>query len=148
MIIVREFSAVARPSGFTEYDHVIQALPPNGADHPLNIGSLPRRRGRREHLLDAHRLHLLHQVCPEDPIAVAPQIAQRRLSMKGLSQLLNGPFRGPTSGDAKMQNAPPVMRQHQEHVQNLEPDGRYGWVGGGSCGRPQVPAASARQAAI
>ena len=24
-----------------------------------------------------------------------------------------------------MQNAPPVVRQHQEHVQDLEPDGRH-----------------------
>src|SRR5215469_12043165 len=115
MIIVRESSEVARQSGFTEYDHVIQALPSNGADHPLDIGSLPRRPGRREHLFDAHRLHLLHEVCPEDPIAIAQQIARRRLPGKGLSQLLNGPFGGRTSGDAKMQNAPPVMRQHQEH---------------------------------
>src|SRR5215831_12034143 len=30
MIIVREFSEVVRQAGFTEYDHVIQALPPNG----------------------------------------------------------------------------------------------------------------------
>src|SRR6516164_2545647 len=29
------------------------------------------------------------------------------------------------SGDAKMQNAPPLMRQHQQHVEDLEPDGRY-----------------------
>jgi hypothetical protein len=26
-------------------------------------------------------------------------------------------------GDTEMQNAPPVVRQHQEHVENLEPDG-------------------------
>jgi hypothetical protein len=43
MIIVREFSEVSRQSGFTEYNHVIQALPTNGADHPLDKGSLPRR---------------------------------------------------------------------------------------------------------
>jgi len=29
------------------------------------------------------------------------------------------------SGDTEMQNAPPVVRQHQEHVQDLEPDGRH-----------------------
>ena len=41
MIIVRESSQVARQTGFIEYDHVIQALSPNGADRPLDIGSLP-----------------------------------------------------------------------------------------------------------
>ena len=46
MIVVRESSQVARQAGFTECDHVIQALAPNGADGPLDIGSLPRRTGR------------------------------------------------------------------------------------------------------
>jgi hypothetical protein len=46
MIVVRESSEVAGQAGFTEHDHVIQALPPNGADRPLDIGSLPRRTGR------------------------------------------------------------------------------------------------------
>ena len=45
MIVVRESSQVARQAGFTEYDHVIQALPPNGADHPLDVSSLPGRPG-------------------------------------------------------------------------------------------------------
>ena len=71
MVIVSEFSEVARQSGFAKYDHVIQALPPNGADHPLHIGSLPGRRGRREHLFDARRLHLLHKVRLEDLIPIA-----------------------------------------------------------------------------
>jgi hypothetical protein len=79
----------------------IQALPSKGADHPLDIGSLPGRPGRREHLLDAHRLHLLHEVRSEDPIAVAQHIARRGLPREGLSQLLSGPFRGRTSVDAK-----------------------------------------------
>jgi len=29
------------------------------------------------------------------------------------------------SGDAKMQNALTIMRQHQEHIQDLEPDRRH-----------------------
>jgi hypothetical protein len=42
MIVIREFSEVAIQAGFTEHDHVIEALPANGADQPLDIGSLPR----------------------------------------------------------------------------------------------------------
>ena len=79
MIVVHESSEMAIQTGFTEYDHVIQALPPNGADHPLDVSSLPGRPGRREHLLDAHRLHLPHKVRPEDPVAIAQQIARRGL---------------------------------------------------------------------
>jgi hypothetical protein len=51
MIVVYESSQMARQVGFIEYDHVIQALPPNGADHPLHIGSLPGRPERPEYLL-------------------------------------------------------------------------------------------------
>src|SRR6516165_10648967 len=96
MVIVSEFSEVARQAGFTEYDHVIQALPANRADHPLDVGTLPGRPRRREHLFDAHRLHLLHEVCPEDAIAIAQQIARCRLPGEGFAQLLGGPFRGRT----------------------------------------------------
>src|SRR5215813_12494104 len=88
MIIVRESSEVARQAGFAEYDHVIQALPPNRA----------------------HHLHLRHKVRPEDAIAIAQQIAWCRLPGEGFAQLLGSPFRSRVSGDAKMQNAPPVVR--------------------------------------
>jgi hypothetical protein len=71
MIIVCESAQVARQAGFTAYDHVIQALSANGADHPLHVGSLPGRSRRREHLFDAHCLHLLHEVRPEDLIPIA-----------------------------------------------------------------------------
>src|SRR5258708_29382343 len=121
MIVVREVWEMARQAGFTEYDHVVEALPANGADHPLDIGSLPGRPWRREHLFDAHRLHLLHKVRSEDPIAIAQQIARRGLPGKGLPQLLSSPFCGRMSGDAKMQNAPTSMRQHQAHIQLPRP---------------------------
>src|SRR5215472_4864261 len=102
MIIVGESSEMAIQAGLAPYDHVIQALSPNGPDHPLDVGSLPGRAGRREHLFDAHRLHLLHEVRTEDPIAVAQHIARRRLPGEGLTQLLDGPFRSRTRSDAKM----------------------------------------------
>src|SRR6516162_5447546 len=104
MIIVCESSEMARQAGFVAYDHVIQALSPNGPDDALDVGSLPRRPRRREHLFDAHRLHLLHEVRPQNPIAVAQQIARRGLPGEGLTQLLYGPFCGWTCGDTKMQN--------------------------------------------
>ena len=110
MIIVCEVSEVAIQAGFTEYDHVIQALAAQRADHALDIGSLPRRPWRREHLFDAHRLHLLHKVRPEDRIAIAYQIARRGLPRESLAQLLSSPLRGRMSGDPEMQNAPPVVR--------------------------------------
>src|SRR6516162_10260546 len=125
MVIVREFSEVLRQAGFTENHHVIQALPPNGADPALDVRTLPRRSWRSQQFLNSQLFHLLGEFATEDAVAIAQQIARRAVPWKRLPQLLRGPFRGWMSGDAKMQNAPPLMRQHQQHVEDLEPDGRY-----------------------
>ena len=125
MVIVRDFSEVLRQAGFTENHHVIEALPPNGADHALDVRTLPRRSWRSQQFLNSQLFPLLGEFGTEDAVAVAQQIARRAVSRKRLPQLLRAPFRGWMSGDAKMQNAPPLMRQHHEHVEHLEPDGRY-----------------------
>ena len=61
---------VSVQAALVEYDHVIQALASNRADHTFNIGTLPRRPRDRKYLFDAHGLHLVNEVLPEDPIAV------------------------------------------------------------------------------
>src|SRR5215472_6074158 len=38
--------------------------------------------------------------------------------------MLGGPLCGRMRSNTEMQSAPPVVRQHQEHVQDLEPVGR------------------------
>ena len=110
---------------FVENDHMVQTFAANGADHPFDVRTLPRRSWRSQHFLNAQLFHLLGEFGTEDAVAVAQQIARRAVSRKRLPQLLRAPFRGWMSGDAKMQNAPPLMRQHQQHVEHLEPDGRY-----------------------
>src|SRR5215471_13306732 len=62
---------------------------------------------------------------PKIRSAIAQQIARRSLPRESLSQLLGSPLSRRMSGDAKVQNAPPVVRQHQEHVQDLEPYRRH-----------------------
>src|SRR6266481_1917373 len=86
MIVVREFSEVAIQVSFTEYDHVIQTLPANAADQPLDIGSLPRRPGRREHLFDTHGLHV---VVKEGPPSLRGRLvaAHQVLTYAGLADV-------------------------------------------------------------
>src|SRR4051794_4439310 len=43
-----------------------------------------------------------------------------------MAQLLHGPLRCGMSRDAKLENAPPVVCQHQEHVEHLKPERRHG----------------------
>ena len=58
----------------------------------------------------------------EDPIAIAQQVPWHGVPRKGFSHLLRRPLRGGMCGDGKVKNTPPLVQQHQKHVQDLEPD--------------------------
>src|SRR5881275_1123458 len=105
---------------------MIQALTANGANETLHISTLPWGAGRRKYLFDSHRLYLADKLVTKDPIAVAQQIAWRTLPRKSVPKLLHCPLSRRMSGNAKLENAAAIMRQHQENVEYLEPDGRYG----------------------
>ena len=108
-----------------EHDHMIEALAPNGTNHPLYIGSLPRRARCGQHFVDAHVSHLFSEVIAEDRIAVAQQVTRELVKGKGLPQLLSRPLRGRVGGHIEVQNATPVMGQYQKHVKDLETDGGH-----------------------
>ena len=58
-------------------------------------------------------------------IAIVQQEARCLVPRKGFAELLSGPRSRGVSRHTDVENAAPVVRQHQEHVQNLEPDGGY-----------------------
>ena len=109
-----------------QHDHAIEALAANGADHPFNIRTLPRRARRRQYLLDAHGLNLVDEALPEDLVAVAQEITRRSVPGEGFSYLLRSPFRCGMIGHAEMENASPVVGRHEEHIKDLEADRRNG----------------------
>jgi hypothetical protein len=59
-----------------EHNHMVQALPPNGTNHPLNVSSLPGGARCAQHFVDAHASHLFSEVIAEDGIAIAQQVAR------------------------------------------------------------------------
>src|SRR5437870_13723380 len=105
---------------------MIEALASNRSNHSLYIGSLPRRARCRQNLADAHVSHLFSEGIPEDSIAVAQQVAREVVKGKCLPQLLSRLLRGRMSGHIEVQNAAPVMGQHQKHVKDLETDSGHG----------------------
>ena len=105
-------------------DHVIQAFAPDRANHAFDVGALPGRAGCRQHLRHPTRRDLIHEVATEDTVPVPQQIARCRFSRKGFAELLSGPCSRGVSGHAEMKNPAAVMRQHEEHVQDLEADRR------------------------
>jgi hypothetical protein len=57
-----------------EHDHMIEAFATNGANHPLDIGSLPRRARCRQDFANAHVSHVFSEVIAKDRIAVAQEV--------------------------------------------------------------------------
>ena len=105
---------------------MIEALAPNAADHALDVGPVPRGPWRTKHLLYAHVVDLSGEVVAEDSIPISQQITWRRVPGERIAKLLCGLFRSRMSRDVEVEYSPPLMGQHQEHVQNLEADGWYG----------------------
>ena len=99
---------------------MVQALASNGTDQPLDIGSLPRGARRGQHFADAHVAHLVSEFMAENSIAVTEQVAGELVKGKGLPQLLSRPLRGRMSGHVEVNNATPIVGQHQKHVKDLE----------------------------
>ncbi len=49
-----------------EHDHMIEAFATNGANHPLDIGSLPRQAPCRQDFANAHVSHVFWKVIAKD----------------------------------------------------------------------------------
>src|SRR5215472_5851231 len=81
-----------------KHNHMIEALPPNGTNHALHVGSLPRGARRGQHFANAPVSHLFPEGIAEDGIAVPQQVARELVKGKGLPQLLSRPFRARVGG--------------------------------------------------
>ena len=75
-----------------EHDHMIEAFATNGTDHPLDVGSLPRRARCRRDFANARVSHVFSEVIAKDRIAVAQEVARELGKGKCLAQLLSGPI--------------------------------------------------------
>src|SRR6516225_1639861 len=109
-----------------KHNHMIEALPPNGTNHSLDVGSLPRGARRGQHFMGTHVSHLSSELIAEDSIAVAEEIAREMLEGKCLPQLLSRPLGGGVGGHIEVENALTVMGQNQKHVKDLKTEGGHG----------------------
>src|SRR3979490_1061441 len=105
-----------------EHDHMIEAFATNASDHPLDMGSLPRRARCRQHFANAHVSHVFSEVIAKDRITIAQEVARELGKGKCLAQLLSGPICGRVGGHIEMQDATRVMGQNQKYVKDLEAD--------------------------
>jgi hypothetical protein len=68
VIVIQVGSEDAMERAFMEHDHMVQAFPSNRTNHPLDVGSLPGRARRGQHLANAHVSHLFSEVSAEDGV--------------------------------------------------------------------------------
>ena len=97
---------------FIEDDHVIETVATSRSNKSFDEWILPRRAGRRDHFLDAHRR------CPqavERVIAIVEQISRRFVPRKGLAELLGRPRRRRMRGDGHVANTSSIVgEEHQD----------------------------------
>jgi hypothetical protein len=125
VIVIQESPYVPVQGGFVEDDHVVQTLSPDGANHLFRVRTLPWG-PHREHLLDSHRFHIPAKLAAEKAVAVSKQVWRDLVQRERLSQLLRRPFRSGVRCDIEVDDPTAVVRQHQKHVQHMEPDCRHG----------------------
>jgi hypothetical protein len=77
-------------------------------------------------LLDARRLHLVHELKAEHMVTIAQQIARCSFLGERFPELVSRPLSRRMCCDRKVNDALTLMRQHREHVKNLKANGRHG----------------------
>ncbi len=104
---------------------MVEQLAADGADHALGEGVLPGRAWCREDLGDAHALHPSSKLAPVDAVAIAKEIARRRVIGERLDDLLSGPGGSRRVRDVEVHDPPTIMLEDHEHVENSESRGRH-----------------------
>src|SRR5215470_15849142 len=107
---------------FVHRNNVIQQLPPTAFDPALRHPVLPRTLERgldRLHPERSHNSGNLHSVLP---VPVEDQKPRNRAKRKRLPQLLHHPLARRMLADVAVQDAPPVMSDHEKTVQHAKPD--------------------------
>src|SRR5262252_2116200 len=59
VIVLKITGEGSTQAGFIEHDDMVETLAPNGTNHPLDIGSLPRRARCRQNFADAQVSYLI-----------------------------------------------------------------------------------------
>ena len=108
---------------FVHSNDMIQQLPPTAFDPALRHPVLPWTLERGLDRLNPEGSHgsgNLHSVLP---VPVEDQKPRNRAKRKGLPQLLRDSLARRMLGDVAVQDAPPVMSDHEKTVQHAKPDG-------------------------
>jgi hypothetical protein len=105
-------------------DQVVEAFPPDRADHPFNEGVLPGRAWRRHDFLDPHGLDPGANQGTVDAVPVADHIARRAIPWKCFCDLLRHPCRSWVCRHAEVDDLSAFVAQNDEDHEKPERGGR------------------------
>jgi len=109
-----------------EHDHMAEQFAPAVVDPGLGDAVLPRASETGSLGLDTERLHGVDYLFIELCATIKDQVAWRRVVKERLAQLLDGISSGRTPSHVEVKNAPPVMRNDKEEMENAISERRYG----------------------
>src|SRR6478609_4143467 len=101
-------------------DHVIEALTSDGADQSFSIAVLPRRSRRCRSVANAHRSDAARKCLAIDAVPITDEIVWRAFPTTSLRELLGNPFGSRMRSDTEPQNAPSIVSQDEQPVQQPE----------------------------
>jgi hypothetical protein len=104
---------------------MVQTLAPDRTDEPFREGILPRAPGGSEDLPDLHALHTLPKGVAVDRVSIAEEAGWRGVVRERLDDLLGGPGRGGMLGHVEVQDAPPMVGEHDQDEEHAPVSGGH-----------------------
>ncbi len=111
---------------FPQNDHMVQAVAPDGSDHPFHIGPLPGAGWSGKDLLNIQASDSLAKLAPIDLVAISQQVTRCGVFRKGLNHLLSCPKSRGTLRDVDVKHPSAMMSPHHQHPQDSKCDGGNG----------------------
>ena len=120
VIVANVFVHEALQAACIQHDHVVEQIAAAGANPTFGHTVLPGTAEAGSFRLDAKALHGADDFFVEIRTAIKDQIARRRVVGKCLAQLLGHPCAGRMSGHIEVKDAPPVVGDDKEAIENTE----------------------------
>src|SRR5690349_4949420 len=108
-----------------EDDYLIEALVTDRSDQSLSMAVLPRRPSCGRTVADSHCANPAAVCWTECTVAVADEVAWRRVPGKSFRHLPGYPFGGRMGSDAKTYQSATLVTEDHQTVEQFKERGRY-----------------------
>src|SRR6266851_4303460 len=122
-VVVEEVAAQTTTEvSLVQDDDLVEQFAAEGANDAFGEGVLPGRAWRSENFGQPHALRSSPELATVDAVAIAQEVAGRRVIGERLDDLLRSPSGSGGIGDVEVHDLSAMMQQHHEHVEH--PEGR------------------------